>query len=145
MNGSNFAKDLNRFGNKYLPKRSGDFFRKVTLAAYQGCITTSPVDTGRFRLSWRVSVNNVNASVSDKPNQQSVYKSAPPSGNEIASSGLNIAMATMENGKHINNIYVSNNLPYAGALENGHSDQAPNGIVKLVAQQLKYKLLKANI
>ena len=145
MNGSNFAKDLNNFGSKYLPKRSGDFFRKVTLAAYQGCITTSPVDTGRFRLSWRVSVNNVNASVSDKPEQARTYRGAPPGGNEIASSGLNIATATMKRSKHINDIYISNNLPYAKALENGHSEQAKNGIIKLVAQQLKYKLLKANI
>jgi len=144
MNG-NFAKDLSNFGNKYLPKRSGDFFRKVTLAAYQGCITTSPVDTGRFRLSWRVSVNNVNTSVSDKPEQARTYSGAPPGGSEIASSGLNIATATMKSSKHINDIYISNNLPYAGALENGHSDQALNGIIKLVAQQLKYKLLRANI
>jgi hypothetical protein len=140
MNGSNFSKDLKHFGKAFLPERSSDFFRKVTLAAYQGVITTSPVDTGRFRLSWRVSVNTVNTTVSDEPATTSSYRGAPAGAPEISASGLHLAITTMKEAKNVNNIFISNNLPYATALEQGHSDQAKNGIVRLVAQQLKYKL-----
>ncbi len=140
MNGTNFAKDLNRFGDKFLPERGGDFFRKVTLAAYQGCITTSPVDTGAFRLSWRVSVNNINLTVSDAVDGQSPNKGAPPSANEFFTSGINAAMGELRTSNNVKAIYISNNLPYAAKLEKGSSEQAKNGIVRVVAQQLKYKL-----
>lgn len=33
----------------------------------------------------------------------------------------------------VNSIYFTNNLPYASALENGHSNQAPGGMVGLTA------------
>jgi hypothetical protein len=32
-------------------------------------------------------------------------------------------------------IYIVNNLPYANALENGHSKQAPSGMVKVTLQE----------
>jgi hypothetical protein len=34
-------------------------------------------------------------------------------------------------------IYFTNNLPYAQALENGHSNQAPGGMVGLTALMLR--------
>ena len=140
MNGTNFMKDLNRFGNKFLPERGGDFFRKVTLSAYQGCITTSPVDTGAFRLSWRVGVNNINLTVSNAVEGQKLHKGAPPSANEFFTSGINAAIGELKTSNNVKAIYISNNLPYAAELERGSSDQAPNGIIRIVAQQLKYKL-----
>jgi hypothetical protein len=33
----------------------------------------------------------------------------------------------------VSTIYFTNNLPYAQALENGHSNQAPGGMVGLTA------------
>jgi hypothetical protein len=137
-----FSKDLAKFANVSIPKESSKFFRKVTLATYQGVITSSPVDTGRFRLSWRVSVNNVNQSVSSEPEMSRAYRGAPPMASETANSGIGIAFSSMHSVKNIKAIYISNNLPYASALEKGSSPQARNGIVKLVAQQVKYKLAR---
>jgi hypothetical protein len=37
----------------------------------------------------------------------------------------------------VSTIYFTNNLPYAQALENGHSNQAPGGMVGLTALMLR--------
>ena len=35
------------------------------------------------------------------------------------------------------NTLISNDLPYAGAIEDGHSKQAPNGMVRITALEFK--------
>ena len=39
-------------------------------------------------------------------------------------------------------VVISNSVPYAEALENGHSKQAPNGIFRVVIPELKEDLKK---
>ena len=39
-------------------------------------------------------------------------------------------------------IFISNSVPYAEALENGHSRQAPNGIFRTVIPEVKEDIIK---
>ena len=82
----------------------------------------SPVDTGRFRVSWQVGEN------------------AAPGG--IAPPGIYPAAAPLSRigygQEKVGNIYsVHNNLPYAEPLANGSSKKAPAGWVQGVSKDVQ--------
>jgi hypothetical protein len=82
----------------------------------------SPVDTGRFRVSWQVGEN---AAPGGQASEGS-YMSTPP----IDRIGYGQ--------EKVGNIYsVHNNLPYAEPLANGSSKQAPAGWVQGIAKDIQ--------
>jgi hypothetical protein len=82
----------------------------------------SPVDTGRFRVSWQVGENA--APGGEKP--AGTYSGTP----QIERIGYQ-----QEN---LGNVYsVHNNLPYAEPLANGSSKQAPAGWVQGIAKDIQ--------
>lgn len=82
----------------------------------------SPVDTGRFRMSWQVGENA--APGGQVPEGQ--YGAAPP----ITRIGYQQ--------ERLGNVYsVHNNLPYAEPLANGSSRQAPAGWVQGVSKDVQ--------
>lgn len=104
--------------------KMGRAARKITLDAFSGCIMMSPVDSGRFRGNWQTAVG-----------------SAPSGTVELLDKEGNTVIAQVSgvvDGMQIGDvIYMVNNLPYAEPLENGWSDQAPNGMVKLTVQRFQ--------
>jgi hypothetical protein len=82
----------------------------------------SPVDTGRFRVSWQVGENAAPGGL--KP--EGTYSGTPP---------LDRIGYSRE---QLGNIYsVHNNLPYAERLAQGWSGQAPAGWVQGVAKDIQ--------
>lgn len=87
-------------------------------------IKRSPVDTGRFRGNWYVSINSLSNETSETRKE-----------GEALTQGL--AGAKNASGK----VFVlSNNLDYAYGLEMGKSNQAPAGMVKLTAEEAEEAL-----
>lgn len=98
--------------------------RKIALDVFAEVIMMSPVDTGRFRGNWQVAIGSV------------------PSGtveidDKAGTATLGRAQATALGLKAGQVIYLVNNLPYAAALEYGHSQQAPGGMIRLTVQRWK--------
>ena len=119
---SNFALEIKKVGDEHL--------RKVSAEMLQQVIVRSPVDTGVFRGNHRISLNNpdnaYDLSTADKGGSATQQK-----GNQKI---LQAKMGDL--------VYVQNSLPYAIALENGHSQEhAPNGVFALAFQSVasKYK------
>ena len=82
----------------------------------------SPVDTGRFRVSWQVGEN------------------AAPGGEKPAGtySGIPQIDRIGYQQEKLGNVYsVHNNLPYAEPLANGSSKQAPAGWVQGIAKDIQ--------
>ncbi|MFP1454574.1 HK97 gp10 family phage protein [Escherichia coli] len=75
----------------------------------------APVDTGRFRNNNLVSVQHPDFGISDNVNTTTV---------RLLWRGIGVISKAANYGV----IYIQNNLPYAEALENGHSQQAPTGV-----------------
>lgn len=89
--------------------------RVIAMAMLNEIVLRSPVDTGRFRGNNIVSVGSP------------VYTSSAnvdPTGAETIQQGVR-ATSGLE---PYTQIFIQNNLPYASALEDGHSQQAPGGI-----------------
>jgi hypothetical protein len=82
----------------------------------------SPVDTGRFRLSWAVSEQGTPG-----------YDAGPQSGSS-AITPLKKLDYSVERAGGI--YHIHNSLPYAEPLANGHSPQAPAGWTDRIAREM---------
>ena len=82
----------------------------------------SPVDTGRFRLSWAISETGTPG-----------YDAGPQTG----ASGITPPRRLDYQVERLGGVYhIHNNLPYAEPLANGHSPKAPAGWTDLIAREM---------
>mgnify|MGYP003344844817 CR=1 FL=1 len=97
----------------------------------------SPVDTGRFRNSWVIgenSTSNYDGGGSQQPTGAHKNAKKPPT---TPNPGPPVYSNYAGGQERVGNTYhVSNNLPYAEPLANGHSQQAPAGWIDLVAREM---------
>lgn len=100
---------------------------RIALDALTGVILKSPVDTGRFRGAWTVSYNLI-SSVENPPSKS-------PQG------AITNASAQLAAGAQLpyETVHIVNNVPYAGRLEDGSSQQAPNGVLAVTFNEIRVK------
>lgn len=98
--------------------------RKLALDLYAELIKRTPVDTGRARANWNLSIRHPNYSISANTR---VPSTVTLDAKELK--GLPI-------------VFISNGLPYVRELEHGKSDQAPHGFIRLSIEAIKAKGLK---
>lgn len=77
---------------------------------------------GRFKNNWYVGFDS-----------QPTLSNDTPDASGQGSNSRGMAMLEVFRVGQVSSIYFTNNLPYAAALENGHSGQAPGGMVGLTA------------
>lgn len=103
--------------------------RAVAIAADQAVVSATPVDTGRARSNWVAQIGAQFSGVID------AY--APGAG---GSTGQQNVQAALDQAERVINqytsgfdqaIYITNNLPYIGRLNEGYSAQAPANFVEL--------------
>ena len=82
----------------------------------------SPVDTGRFRMSWAISEQGTPG-----------YDAGPQVGGGAV---LPPRRLDYQVGRAGNTYHIHNSLPYAEPLANGHSPQAPAGWTDLIAREI---------
>jgi len=120
---SSFEQQLRAIEAKTLDKMERAA-RKITLDAFTEVILRSPVDKGRFRGNWQVAIGAVpdgTLELDDKTGSITISKAA------AEAQGLELGDI----------VYLANNLPYAQRLEDGWSQQAPEGMVKLTVQRFQ--------
>jgi hypothetical protein len=106
----------------YVEGRMDQLLRATVLETDKRLKSASPVDTGRFKVSWQVGENA--APGTGKPPGN--YSGDPP----IERIGYSQ--------EKVGNVYsVHNNLPYAEPLANGSSDQASPGWVQGIAKDMQ--------
>ena len=124
-----FAESLNK-----LCQRAGGkaelVVRRAALELQSGMIEKSPVDTGRFKGNFQCGVGAMNTSTSD---------AADKSGQ----GAVGRTETVLEGWKPGQTIWLTNSLPYARRLENGWSQQAPAGMVRLTVQAYSGAVKKA--
>lgn len=95
----------------------------VALGIHENLVETTPVDTGWAKNNWLPKVGGQITEPAGSP--ESVDTNA-------ATSGLN-EIAGWKSGK--GPINITNNVPYIGRLNQGSSDQAPEGFVEKAVQK----------
>lgn len=100
--------------------------RKAALAIDAAVVLATPVDTGRARSNWQVSLN--------APPGNTLPAYSPGAGGNTGSANAQAALQqgadTVARSRPGDSIWITNNLPYIGRLNNGHSAQAPAGFVQ---------------
>lgn len=119
---STFAVDIKSFVEK-VKGREVAFLQKLLIEIDSGVVYMTPVDEGRARGNWNVGINNVD--FTDQENETN------------AQSVINRAMEVIKRVAIGDIIYISNNVEYIKFLEDGSSEQAPNGMVALTLQRLQ--------
>ena len=117
---TNFALNVLKDADDHLKKIVGDTLQQV--------ITRSPVMDGEYRASHKVTL--------DSP-QNTYEKGFDLSGGSTLAEGLKVASTAKIGGL----VYIQTLSPYGTRLENGWSQQAPNGVFALAFQSVvsKYK------
>ena len=117
---TNFALDV--------VKNADDHLKKIVRDTLQQVVVRSPVMDGEFRASHKVTL--------DSP-QTTYEKGFDLSGSTTLAEGLNVASTAKIGGL----VYIQTLSPYGTRLENGWSQQAPNGVYALSFQSVvsKYK------
>lgn len=89
--------------------------RAKVLGVMSNIVRRTPVDTGRLRGNWNASINNPDRSVNGG--------TGAPSSGELSSVLLSADIG--------DDMYLTNNLDYAGKIEKGSSRQAPSGMMRI--------------
>ena len=117
---TNFALEVVKNADSHLKKIVGETLQQV--------IVRSPVMDGEFRASHKVTLDS---------HQNSYEKGFDLSGGATLAEGLKVASTAKIGGL----VYIQSLSPYGTRLENGWSQQAPNGVYALSYQSVvsKYK------
>ena len=114
-----FTASLRRNGKKLTEDDLVLFHKKVSLDALGRVVEKTPVDTGRARANWQVGIDNA-------------PEGEVPIGTDPRGNGLAALTALRPNRV----VYISNNVEYIVPLEEGSSNQAPNGMVAVTLEEL---------
>jgi len=120
-----FARRIRQIGIS-TERNVNEVVRRVGLVAHRELVFSTPVDTGRARSNWVVDLV--------APTEATFAPFAP---GEQGSTGAANAQAALAAGETVINrrepgqdLFLSNNLPYIGRLNEGYSAQAPAGFVE---------------
>ena len=125
MDLNQFARRIHDLANR-VPKNANKAVRTVALAVDQTVVMATPVDTGRARSNWQVQVGFMASDVID-PYVPGAGGSTVAQNTQAALEQGKIAISAAAPGQEI---HITNNLAYIGALNDGHSAQAPAGFVE---------------
>ena len=102
-----------------------DALEYVGLQAIRHIDLRSPVDNGRFRGNWTLTIGEPSGAVLDITDKSGA--------NTVARNSSVLSEYPQDT---FPTIYLQNNLPYAEPLESGHSKQAPSGMVAITTAEL---------
>jgi hypothetical protein len=112
-----FQKKLTEISFKFKTNTT-ELLKKAAKVINQTVILATPVDTGRARSNWLVSI--------DQPRKETIETLGKDPSAAISEGNQVINGYKKENKA----IYISNNLPYIGRLNEGYSAQAPAAFVE---------------
>lgn len=95
---------------------------------HSALVMASPVDTGRFRGNWQITFNEVPLHALARYDK---------SGSSTIREEQSKTYGMFSRGGAVTSVHFSNMLIYANALEYGHSQQAPAGVLGIVAIRLR--------
>lgn len=118
-----FEADLARFA-KLVEVDFGVVITRTALSLDRRIVQRTPVDTGRARASWFMSLDQPSSEV-----QPPGFTASGQQAGAVALSQAQDAVNQLE-ADPFREVWISNNVEYISALENGHSQQqAPIGMV----------------
>lgn len=111
-----FSKLVNDFA-KEVPELAVQVTNKACIDLFSKVVMDTPVDTGRARGNWQISIGNA---VGSELNTE----------DKDGSSTIGKATSELLGDKTTAPIFIQNNLPYIKKLEYGYSKKSPRGMLR---------------
>ena len=108
MSITSFNQDLKKLA-KHMDATTEQLGRSIALDLFGRIVIKTPVDTGRARGNWQTNVGTPILSVTENTSEPS---------------------ATFKRGDGYKVMYITNNLPYIGVLEDGGVSRPPHHMIK---------------
>jgi len=118
-----FNKELDAFSKK-VPAMATVMQKKVVLEALRRLVEKTPVDTGRARGNWQVTIASPaegQVEVTDSDGAATLVK----------------GLASLIGLPNFQIVWISNNVDYIEKLEHGGSKQAPEGMLAITFEELR--------
>lgn len=122
-----FKADLNKIAELF-GTTVGVARRRIALQVWTGVVRMSPVLTGRFHGSWHLTEGSLDTSV------------LPPAPNGTLNFYSRPSLPSLPKPDSFQVSWITNNLPYAVPLEEGHSGKAPQGMVRVTLASVEARL-----
>ena len=119
-----FSDQIKKFNNKTVEAHNA-IFRGTALDLFGRIIKRTPVDTGRLRANWKASINTPSKEITGTKDK-------------TGSKALKDSESVVDRYDFGDSVFFINNLPYAEAIEDGHSDQRPLGMVKVTVAEFRH-------
>lgn len=120
-----FNGQIEAFMDEQVPRDLLTFVRTLSLEALRRIVQKMPVDTGRARGSVQVTSNAPAVGETDR---------LDTTGSQTLAEGI-AQIEAHDDAYGV--VYVTSNLDYILALENGHSGQAPNGMFAVTIAEIE--------
>ena len=120
-----FSSDMKKLAEK-IGQKYDDTVRASLIDVASKIILRTPIDTGRARGNWQVSINDQASGIVDENDAD-------------GSKTIRAAVDNTENASG-NVWWLTNNLPYIQKLESGSSKQAPSGMVRVTLEEFEQSL-----
>lgn len=124
MNAKEFNLKIHKLAKDLTEDQVSAFTRKIALEVLAGVVGMTPVDTGRARGNWQTTIGTKPAS--------SVLGWQ---GRDPVSDGISV----LQKLPPFPLVWITNNVVYIVPLEEGHSKQAPTGMVSVTLAAIKAK------
>lgn len=118
-----FNREVTQFA-KSIPGKVTVMQKKIVLEALRRLVKKTPVDTGRARGNWQVTIGS--------PVDGQLDKKDPEGDSTIA-----IGLAALAGLPPFQVVWISNNVDYIEFLEEGSSGQAPEGMLAITIEELR--------
>lgn len=135
MRQSSFSLSLAKFAAK-AGKNADAVTKKVALDMHARLVSRSPVDTGRFRGNWQLTIGQAAGGAIPRIDKA-------PLGSDPTGANKTQTAAAVTGFKAGPSIWLVNNLPYGVELEYGSSTQAPNGMVRVTQREFVSLIARA--
>jgi len=94
--------------------------KTVTERVVTEVAVATPIDTGQAQLNWKTTIGRPDGTFTQIPRTAHV---------DGAAASIIVARLAVDRIRQGDTVYVSNNAPYIGVLNQGYSPQAPSGYV----------------
>jgi len=118
-----FNKEIDEFA-KSIQDEAMTMLRKIVLEALRRLVMKTPVDTGRARGGWQVTIGSPAEGQTGKQDKE---------GRETIAKGL----PALKDFDPYQIVWISNNVDYIEFLEHGSSEQAPAGMLAITVEELR--------
>jgi len=133
-----FNKEVTQFANS-IPGKVTVMQKRIVLQALRRLVEKTPVDTGRARGNWQVTISSpAEGQVSgDWPKTAGPPKTERPPLRSEDRATIQKGMAALTGLPKFQVVWISNNVDYIEFLEHGSSTQTPEGMLAVTIEELR--------